>query len=73
MQLGGHCRDARPVDDRNDHVVHAHQIVHADEQRRALDRVELGLRSAVRLVVLVILPAHRVAALPFVLARREEP
>src|SRR5262245_14417959 len=32
---------SRPVDNRNDHVVVAHQIVHADEQGRPPDRIEL--------------------------------
>ena len=47
-----HGRNARPVDHRDDGVVAADQIVHADEQRRPLDRIELAFRGRVGLVVL---------------------
>src|SRR5262245_65293504 len=49
-QLVGRSRNARPIDHGNDHVVAAGQIVHADERGRALDRIELGLGRAERLV-----------------------
>ena len=41
--------------------------------RRALDRVELGLRRLEKPVVLLVLPARDVAALPLVLLGRDLP
>jgi ATP-dependent Clp protease ATP-binding subunit ClpX len=57
----------RPIDRRDHHLVLAHQIVHADEQGGPLDRVELGLGGAKRLVVVVATPPRDIAALPLVL------
>src|SRR6202158_6192849 len=66
-QIAGHCRYRGAVDDRDDGRVADHEVIHRDEQRRPLDRVELTLGLAECLVVPVIAPACNVAALPFVL------
>src|SRR5262249_48706951 len=60
----------RPIDHR-DHRIVGHQIVHANEQGGPLDRVELDLGGAKRLVVVVAAPARYVAALPLVLLVRD--
>src|SRR6185436_20949203 len=67
LELAGDGGNARPIDDRDHRLVAACQVVHADEQGRALDRVELPLGRAERLVVLLAPPARDVAALPLVL------
>ena len=51
LEIGGH---ARAVDDGDDRLVAARQVVHADEQGRALDRIELALGGAEGLVVLLV-------------------
>src|ERR1700681_229174 len=67
LELAGDRRDLRPGDHRDDRLVGAPQVVHADEQGRALDRVELALGGAHRLVVVLAAPACDVAPLPLVL------
>src|ERR1700730_17329739 len=41
-QLVGDCRHPGTVDDRDHHRVADHEVIHLDEQCRALNRVELG-------------------------------
>src|SRR6185295_6706508 len=63
----------RPPDHRDgDHVLDD-EVVHLDEHRGALDRVELALRGLVELAELLALPANDVAALPLVLFRGNLP
>src|SRR5215218_7952246 len=72
-QLVRHRGRLRAVHDRDHGAVRAREVVDADEQRRALDRVELRLGGAVGLVGLLVLPARDVAALPLVLLGRDLP
>src|SRR4030095_1064866 len=52
---------------RDDDEVLDHQLVHLDEHRRALHRIELGLGGFVELVELLVAPARDIAPLPLVL------
>src|SRR6184192_2238796 len=65
--------DAVAPQERDDHDVLDHEIVHLDEERRALDRVELDLRRPVDPIVLLAAPARDVAPLPLVRLRRDLP
>jgi hypothetical protein len=69
----GHCRHLATVHDRNDHLILNHHVVHCNEQRCALDWVELLFGSAKDLVVLVVTPAHDIAARPLVVFRSNLP
>src|SRR3954451_13143576 len=71
--LARYRRGLRPVPDRGPGAIRAHELVDADEQCRALDRIELRLRRAIGLVDLVVAPAGDVAALPLVLLAGDLP
>src|SRR5574341_2283962 len=70
-----HARGRHPVppEDRDDHDVLDDEIVHLDEERRALHRVELGVRRLVGPVVLLVAPPRDVAPLPLVGFRGDLP
>ena len=55
-----HRGDEGPGHDRDDDVIVDCEVVALDEQRRALHRIEFGLRRLVRFVVLGALPARDV-------------
>src|SRR5215471_11551789 len=67
VQLVGDGHDAWAIDDRDDHLVSAHQVVEVYEQRRTLDRIELALRGSEGAVVVCVLPSRDISALPLVL------
>src|SRR5687768_18460319 len=64
LQLGGDGRHARPVGDGDHHLILDREVVHADEKRAALHRIELALGGSEQTIVLVALPARDVAPLP---------
>src|SRR5688572_5633792 len=68
-QLARHAGYARPVDDRYHGRIADDEVVHLDEQRRPLHRVEFRLGGAEGPVVLIVAPARDVAPLPFVFLR----
>src|SRR5215813_9326881 len=51
-ELTADAVDRWPVDDRDDRVLATEEIVHRDQERDALGRIELALRRAVEPVVL---------------------
>src|SRR6266850_1247459 len=65
--------DRRPQHDRDDHDVLDDEVVHLDEERRALDGIQLALRGTEELVVLLVAPARDVAPLPLVVLGRDLP
>src|SRR5712691_4031130 len=67
---GGH---ARPPDDGDDHDVLDDEVVHLDEEGRALDRIHLGLGGLPGPIVLLVAPPGRVAPRPLVLLRGDFP
>src|SRR5262249_7284810 len=65
-ELARQAADNRSVNDRDHRRGADYQIIHCDEQRCALGRIELAFRGAERVVVCFAAPARDVAALPFV-------
>src|SRR5437773_8802237 len=66
LETVGDAGHRRPQHDRDDHDVLDHEVVHLDEQRAPLDGIQLALRRAEHLVVLLVTPPRDVAALPLV-------
>jgi len=62
-----------PDEHGDDHDVLNDQIIHADELRRSLGRVHLGIRGAPQAIVLLVPPARRVRARPFIRLLRDLP
>src|SRR2546427_383681 len=60
------ARHCRPQHDGDHDDVLDGQVVHLDEQRRPLDRIQLALRRAEELVVLLVAPARDVPPLSLV-------
>src|SRR5436309_723232 len=73
MQLVGDGLHLRTLNNRDDRVIAAHQVVHTNEQGRALDRVELAFGRSKCPVVLLVAPTRDVATLPFVLLGSDLP
>ena len=73
VQLVGFGHDAETIDDWDDRVVTAYQVVEAYEQRRPLDRIEFTLRRSIGLVVGRVPPPRDISALPLVLLSRNFP
>src|SRR5215468_12683863 len=63
--------DAGTGDDRDDDPVVHRQLVALDQERRALQRIELDFGRLVGVLVFLVLPARHVAALPLVGFGRE--
>src|ERR1700730_1643164 len=72
-QLAGDCRNSGAVDNRDHYRVADHEVIHLDEECRALNRVEPGFGRSIGLVVFFVAPACDVAPLPFVLLGRGLP
>src|SRR5215831_4432746 len=62
-----HGGRSRPIDLRENVVIADDDVVELDEHRRALHRVELVLGLTEDIVIILVLPAGDVAALPLVL------
>src|SRR6516162_2941695 len=70
-QLAGYPRNGHPVDDRDDPWISHHHVVHCNEQRRPFHRVELSFGGLIGLIVVLVMPATDIAALPLVVFRRD--
>ena len=66
LEPAGDGRHRRAQHDRDDHHVLDDEVVHLDEEPRPLHRIQLALRRAEELVVLLVAPARDVAALELV-------